>query len=253
MAMHVTALFASLWIAAAPEVERRETAEPYLQRFGYEQIDGNFDYDPATNRMVTRHDHRVALWDLGTGLAVREFSTSEIPSNVAFAAEGRSVLVATGSSLTIFDVASGTVQRVLPAPPSQIHDAAISPDGRYVAAGCYDTTVWLWDARTGELVWRGPEHSGHVNFVRFSPDGKRLLTGGFTRTAILWEVPTGKVLRRFPLSSTLAGRVQPGRSTSGDGWHGHGDRPGAGRDLGHRDARAARCSAPQRTRGLVHR
>ncbi len=204
MAMHVTALFASLWIAAAPEVERRETAEPYLQRFGYEQIDGNFDYDPATNRMVTRHDHRVALWDLGTGLAVREFSTSEIPSNVAFAAEGRSVLVATGSSLTIFDVASGTVQRVLPAPPSQIHDAAISPDGRYVAAGCYDTTVWLWDARTGELVWRGPEHSGHVNFVRFSPDGKRLLTGGFTRTAILWEVPTGKVLRRFPLSSTLA-------------------------------------------------
>ncbi|MAG94949.1 MAG: hypothetical protein CMJ48_14575 [Planctomycetaceae bacterium] len=52
MTLHLTALFASLWIAAAAEVERRAAAEPYLQRFGYDQIDGNFDDAPATNWMV---------------------------------------------------------------------------------------------------------------------------------------------------------------------------------------------------------
>ena len=209
-AMHLVALAGSLWIATPPDGDRLDPAEPYLQRWGYDEVVGHFDYHPATNRMVTRHSHRVVLWDLLTGLAVRDFASPGDPAAVAFTADGQSILVAApggfspDGGLKIFDVASGAVRREFPAPPSQIHDATISPDGRYVAAGCYHHTVSIWDARTGKLLHRRKEHSGHVNLVRFSPDGKRLLSGGYTRTAILWDVPTGEVLRRFPLPCDLA-------------------------------------------------
>ena len=152
-AMHLIALAGSLWIAAPMDGDRLDPAKPYLQRWGCGEVVGHFDYHPATNRMVTRHGHRVVLWDLSTGLAVRDFASTGEPAAVAFTADGQSILVAAaggvapGGGLKIFDVASGAVKCELPAPPSQIHDAAISPDGHYVAAGCYHHTVSIWDAR----------------------------------------------------------------------------------------------------------
>jgi WD40 repeat protein/serine/threonine protein kinase len=73
--------------------------------------------------------------------------------------------------------------------------AALSPDGRTAASGCYRKAL-LWDAQTGQL--RGPPlaHEGHVWVIRFSPDGRLLVTasgdqqkgGGQVK---LWEAETG--------------------------------------------------------------
>lgn len=55
-----------------------------------------------------------------------------------------------------------------------------SDDGRFIASGSRDTTVILWDARTGEMLHRfsGPKEWAWVDSIAFSPDG-RLISAGY--------------------------------------------------------------------------
>jgi general transcriptional corepressor TUP1 len=68
---------------------------------------------------------------------------------------------------------------------------AISPDGRYVAAGSLDKSVRVWDATTGYLVERleGPDgHKDSVYSVAFSPNGLNLVSGSLDKTIKMWEL-----------------------------------------------------------------
>jgi WD40 repeat protein len=133
--------------------------------------------------MLTRHAFRAVLWDLDSGLAVRDFVSPGKPIAVGFFGDGQTVFVAAGGyesrgGLRVFDVATGAVKWEVAEPTSTIRDATVSADGRYVAAACGDQSVLLWNGHTGELLHRRVDHNVYGSFVRFSPDGKRLLTGG---------------------------------------------------------------------------
>jgi WD40 repeat protein len=52
------------------------------------------------------------------------------------------------------------------------------PDGKHIASGSDDSTVWLWDARMGEAI--GQPFEGHTDSVRsmtFSLDGTHIASG----------------------------------------------------------------------------
>ncbi len=61
---------------------------------------------------------------------------------------------------------------------------AVSPDGRWVAAGMMDLGLKVWDTRTGALRQSLP---GEQQFVVFSPDSRWLLGGGLEDYR-LWQV-----------------------------------------------------------------
>lgn len=76
----------------------------------------------------------------------------------------------------------------------------ISPNGQYLAAGCYlDTTVSVF-GMNGSLIrmLEGVDsHTGHVNSARFTLDGQSLITASYDETIKLWNHLTGNVLRTF--------------------------------------------------------
>ena len=80
-----------------------------------------------------------------------------------------------------------------------IYNIAFSPDGKTLAGACWDSTVRLWDAKTGELKHRLTEHKEHATSVAFSPDGTTLASGGglFDNTVRLWDPETGELKRVF--------------------------------------------------------
>ncbi|HEY3310974.1 MAG TPA: helix-turn-helix domain-containing protein [Anaerolineales bacterium] len=92
----------------------------------------------------------------------------------------------------------------LPAPPRTLKghvgdtlDVAISPDGKTVAAGGADQSIYLWDFATGKTIRVLYGHSADVTGVDFSPDGKYLVSASYDRTARLWDVATGQTVQVF--------------------------------------------------------
>lgn len=73
---------------------------------------------------------------------------------------------------------------------------AFSPNGDTLAsAGSDDSTVRMWDVRTGELLGRPDTSADLVRSIAFSPDGKTLVWngGGIIRS---WDVRTGVLRHR---------------------------------------------------------
>lgn len=66
----------------------------------------------------------------------------------------------------------------LPGHLEHTYSLEFSPDGTLLASANQDTTVKLWDARSGELLRTITSHKDFVYDVAFSPDGERIATLG---------------------------------------------------------------------------
>ncbi|KAF7363065.1 WD40 repeat-like protein [Mycena venus] len=83
------------------------------------------------------------------------------------------------------------LQMTIKAHNNVVTTVAFSPDGERLVSGSWDTTVCVWDARTGVLI-AGP-FEGHSKEVRcvFSPDGERIASGSYDTTVCVWDSRTG--------------------------------------------------------------
>ena len=78
---------------------------------------------------------------------------------------------------------------------------AISPSGRYVAAGSLDKSVRIWDTQTATLVERTEGEKGHkdsVYSVAFSPQGNHLVSGSLDKTIRMWKLSSQPGANGFP-------------------------------------------------------
>jgi HAE1 family hydrophobic/amphiphilic exporter-1 len=68
---------------------------------------------------------------------------------------------------------------------------AWSPNGRSIAAGSWDGTIYVWDIpRTESRRLQG--HSSGIWCLAWSPDGRTLASGSFDGTIRLWDPATGQ-------------------------------------------------------------
>ena len=83
-----------------------------------------------------------------------------------------------------------------------VTSVAISPDGRWVAAGSLDMVVRIWDVNTGALVERLRGHKDSVYSVAFSPDGRGLVSGSLDKSLKYWDI--------MPMIRAVSAGTQPG-------------------------------------------
>lgn len=77
---------------------------------------------------------------------------------------------------------------------SEISEAEISPDGRWIAIGTAQGKISLVDANNGTVEWH-LENQGRINALNFSPDGRLLLSAGNSSTAIVRDLsPEHKIV-----------------------------------------------------------
>jgi WD40 repeat protein len=69
-----------------------------------------------------------------------------------------------------------------------------SPDGKQIAAGGKDCTVWLWNIESGTCHTTLKGHEGVVRDAAYSPQGNQLASVSDDTTVRLWDVESGEQL-----------------------------------------------------------
>ncbi|HVW00339.1 MAG TPA: WD40 repeat domain-containing protein, partial [Planctomycetaceae bacterium] len=120
------------------------------------------------------------------------------------------ISVGLDKTIRLWDLNTGEPLRVLRPPVGpKVHgylfSAALSPDDKLLAVGCYraltplyDHRIHLIDLETGQMVRSLKGHIYTIYDLAFSRDGKRLASASHDNTVRIWDVETGdtvKILR----------------------------------------------------------
>src|SRR6266567_2819807 len=81
---------------------------------------------------------------------------------------------------------------------STVFAVAWSPDGTRIASGSNDSTVQIWDARSGHRLVLYTGHTGTVYTVAWSPNGTRIASGSDDSTVQVWDARSGQHLLTSP-------------------------------------------------------
>jgi WD40 repeat protein len=162
----------------------------------------------AAWRLAPSASTTLAMLNAATLPQIAAFNAlSGTPDSVAFSPDGTLLAVAFGregtgpSEVPLWNVRTRQQAGLLQDDSSSeigngFSPMAFSPDGKILAQGTNDGTVFLWDVASHRLVGEyATDPSGNgaaVSSVVFSPDGKTLAVAGIDGTAQLWNVSTGK-------------------------------------------------------------
>jgi WD40 repeat protein len=178
-------------------------------------------FSPDGKRLVSYgYDEVLKVWDSITRKQLLQIrKTPEGIHKVVYSPDGRSLITVvqnqdpmpTNDHLVIWDAHSGKAIRTFNRfknEPYAISVLAVSPDGRFVATGSWDSgslrygDLILWEVQNGREArhLKGPDVRGPTSAVTglaFSPDSKRLASAMVDNTVRLWDVTSGKQISSF--------------------------------------------------------
>ncbi|KDR66511.1 hypothetical protein GALMADRAFT_106457, partial [Galerina marginata CBS 339.88] len=123
--------------------------------------------------------------------ALRETLSEFLQLRVLFWMEALNLLGSRGQSERMLQKAYKWVPNVR----SQIFAVAYSSDDKCIVSGLEDSSVWVWDASTGEMLKVLEGHTDAVYSVAFSSDDKCIVSGSLDKSVRMWDAPTGKMLK----------------------------------------------------------
>jgi WD40 repeat protein len=79
----------------------------------------------------------------------------------------------------------------------QVGSLAYSPDGQWLAGGCWDHVVRVWDMRTNRLALTTGKLRSPIRNVAFTPDGGSLIATSMDWRVYAYHAETGQELRSW--------------------------------------------------------
>ncbi len=144
-------------------------------------------------------DGAVRAWNPATGTLERTIFEG-LPAVWALSAspDGRSLAAGgLGGFVCAWDTTTWEARPFLGIESSRVPNLAFSPDGSLLAAVSAhpDVQPCVWNARTGDPLFRLRGHTREVRALAFSPDGSTIATGSDDLTIRIWDAHSGALLR----------------------------------------------------------
>jgi len=136
------------------------------------------------------------IWDARGRSFVSLLGHEDSILSIRFDREGTQVVTASADCTARTWAFDGRPLQVFSHPGvGMVKTAAFSPDGKLIATGCRDSTVWVW-RRDGSVLERF-EVGAWVSHLEFHPDGERLLVARGHAPVLLLTLESGSI-RELP-------------------------------------------------------
>lgn len=180
----------------------------------------SMDYAQNDKYLATSaSDISVKIWDLSR-LKIDHTVQGFFP--VKFTPDGNSlVCMGTGSTLFVYDAATGEKKRELPTDGELIQNLSFSSDGNYMAGAGFLGVIRIWNMQNGKIEKRFEGHAGGIYGTVFSPDGKLIASAGLDQTVRVWDVKSGKEIKTLSGQQVLVSDVDfspDGKRLAACGW-----------------------------------
>jgi WD40 repeat protein/DNA-binding SARP family transcriptional activator len=122
-----------------------------------------------------------AIWDVASGVKLREFEQPIGILDGTFSPDGRTVLATGRDNIArLWNVDTGRLVREFRGHTNIMWRGTFSPDGRYVFTTSQDKSARMWDVQTAEQVRYFPGHAlSAVAGIAVSPDGTQVAIGSY--------------------------------------------------------------------------
>jgi WD40 repeat protein/beta-lactamase regulating signal transducer with metallopeptidase domain len=182
------------------------------------KISGNLSlaFTPDSKMLAVRNrNQRLRLCDVTTGKELHQLSDGEPQQQtgglaffivgafsgpetraVAIAPDGKKIAAASGSTVRLWDVASGKELSLLEGHRRTPATIVLSPDGKTVVSWAPDRTVRRWEAGTGKPLGAMAAPAGTTH-AAFSPDGRIVALSNADNTIRFHDTATGKELSQI--------------------------------------------------------
>jgi WD40 repeat protein len=169
-------------------------------------------WTPDGSRVMTAGlDGYARIWSVATGRVLRTFRTSDYyTQGAAFDARADHLMTWAPGAVDVYDLSGATAPvTIVDDSFGKLQDAAISPDGRFVATASTGGfgAVLLFDAVTGRKLHTLATVDQRLlganlgTSVDFSPDSGFVASGSEDGTATVWNVASGQVSRPLTVAA----------------------------------------------------
>ena len=170
-------------------------------------------FTPNGESVAIQTNEGIEIWDVENKKQVNTFNDNNVKNSrvsiYALAPDGKTLVVGTDRDVKLWDTQTGKhitlktstnwgnkILDTVGLHRNRIYTLAFSPDGKSIAAGGRDNTVYLWkipEIRPNTIL----KHDHVVSKLAFSLDGKLLASGDTSGKIYLWELKTGQRITTY--------------------------------------------------------
>ncbi|MFE1744253.1 WD40 repeat domain-containing protein [Coleofasciculus sp. H7-2] len=153
------------------------------------------------------NDKTIKVWNLKTNKLLYTLKGhSQQVNRLEIAADGRTLVSASDDKkVLVWNLKTGKLLQTINPQSTPIRSIALSPNGQMLATGggdnvdqntSKDTSIKLWDIKTGKLLGTLEGHTSPIGSIAIAPDGQTLVS--VADSIKIWNLRTKQLLHTIP-------------------------------------------------------